>query len=483
MCIRDRSTWVGDSYAKRKFLPVEDYSLPPLQGLTFVLAGFDAKEGEALARRVGQCLGRVLSIEPDEALRTCPSAILVLNSQKAKQLYQDLKLGSKTEGRNILIHQWIETCISSKRCIKGNQYSCQFLFDKAPANEEKQAVMPGYALENEIKKLEALDADDEKGLFLSDCIVYCEKLDSSNERKVQKKLITLAGGVYSETYCKAVTHIILNKINVKNEFKDNIHDYSLPPFIVLPHWLRDSVVKGCRMAENKYKPIISENTKETATFIQKQTNAPLAVATVSAGAAGEGASMLFKGVNFCIKSESYTPERVKEIAKKIILHSGTVTSNKKVNYMVVNDGGAGNVLSDFGKVKDKGYVVVSHRWIDYCIKHKSIVSVEKNKQIYLLPLPFATPYKDIEKYSLGLTGLRQEDKIVLGRIFDIMGGKVNKNLMEVTHIITDKQAADKALEATSRNSAIALIDAGWLLDYLEYGLPPNSSKHTLDLAN
>jgi hypothetical protein len=100
-----------------------------------------------------------------------------------------------------------------------------------------------------------------------------------------------------------------------------------------------------------------------------------------------------------------------------------------------------------------------------------------------LPLPFTSPYKDITKFSLGLTGLRQEDKIVIGRIFEAMGGKVKKELTEVTHIITDKQAATKAIEASKRNPSIAIIDAGWLLDYMEYGTPPSNSKYTLDLTS
>jgi len=478
-----RQEWINDSYIKRKFLPFEDYFLSPFQGLTFILAGFDVKEKEVLTRKINQCLGRMLNIEPDEALRTCPSAILILNSEKAKELYMDLKIGNKTEGKNILTHQWIEDCISSKRFIKGNQYSCYHLFDKTSENLEKRPVLPGYALENEIKKLEALEPDDEQGLFLSDCVIYCEKLDSSNERKIQKKLIILGGGVYSESYCKAITHIITNKVNVKNEFKINIHDYSLHPFIVLPHWLRDSIIKGCRMSESKYKPIISEDTKESVAPLTKRPTTTNNLIAPAMRGGSEGGSMLFKGISFYIKDELYTPEEAKEIIKKIIVHSGVVTSNKRVNYKVVNDGGNGNVLLNFGKVEGKEYIVVSHRWVDYCIKHKSVANVERNKQIYLLPLPFPSPYKDITKFSLGLTGLRQEDKIVIGRIFEAMGGKVKKELTDVTHIITDKQAATKAIEAAKRNPSISIIDAGWLLDYMEYGTPPNNSKYILDLTS
>ena len=192
--------------------------------------------------------------------------------------------------------------------------------------------------------------------------------------------------------------------------------------------------------------------------------------------------MLFKGIIFSIKEETYDSETIQIIARKIMLHAGIVSKNKKINYMIVNDGGSGNVLMDFGKVKDKSYIVVSHRWIDYCIRHKAIANVEKNKQIYLLPLPFSSPYKDVDKYSLAMSGLRQEDKVVIGRIFEAMGGKLKKELKEATHIITDKQAATKAIEAAKKNRSISIIDAGWILDYMEYGIPPNEAKYNMEFS-
>lgn len=463
-------------------MPFDNYLLPPFQGLLFVLLGFDNDSKEKLKEKIIKTSGIVLDETKKESFENKQLTIIVLNSENAHELYNNLKQEKKTEGKTIVIHDWIEACILTKQAIPGAQYSCKELFEKKLSDSTKQNNKPGYALEEEAKKLENLQPNDEKGLFLSDCIIYCEKLESAEERKNQKRLIVLAGGSYFESYCKAITHVVVNSVSTKNEYKENIMDYTMPPYLVFPQWLKDCIVKKAKMPEEKYKPLISGTSDEPITFANKiksstsqQQNSHIQASSNMSN------SLLFKDITFCINDTSYPSEKAQDIAHIITKHSGKILKSTKVNYMIVNDGYDKNAFKDYGKVKDQPYLMVSHRWIDYCIKHKQIVSVERNRQIYLLPLPFNSPYKDIEKFIIGLTGLKPEDKIVIGRIYEAMGGKVEKELNKSNVIISDKNAAGKALDAQKRNPKISVVDANWLLDYLELGISPDPEKYKLKI--
>ncbi len=474
-----KQEWIRESAAKGGFLPLEDYLLPPFQGLKVALSGFErgSDEREEISKKIAKEGGKVL----DDGHET-PDCIFVLRGDDAKEIYARLKKKVIADSKRVVVIQdWVEACIKSRRFVVGSDYDCNVLFDKTLKPKAKSPpVRSGYVLDETVKELEGLEANDERGLFLSDCVIYCDRLESAEERKMQKRLVTLAGGCYFESFNKAITHVMLNSVRAKNEYKESIDDYSSPPFLVDHHWLRDCIVKRCHMPEASYKPMLSGLTT-TPEVIGKKATTKSSAPLLSPFAGVATSSMLFKGVTFRIEEKSYSLERVQEMVSTIERHMGTVVrGSRRTNYTIANDGAVGNVMSSYGRTSQSN-VIVSHRWIDYCLKHKSIVNIEKNKQIYLLPMPHASPYEKIEGYVAAFLGLKYEDKLVLGRIFEAMGGKVGKDAGEITHIVTNTQVEAKIKDIVKKRPEVVVVNIEWLLDYMEFGKAPDDAKHRIDV--
>ena len=318
-----------------------------------------------------------------------------------------------------------------------------------------------------MKEYSEMNADDPRGLFLAGTILFIEDLENDEEKKIQKKLINYCGGIYLSQIISKTTHIIINILKQKNNYKNDPLDYSSPPYIVDCNWLRESFKQSKRLEESYFKPALGP---------ARQGINGLEANSLTSN------SRLFNGINFAIDENTFVPDDVRKLQNNIKEHGGKLVSlkikNHNAKYLIVGDGSKGykyfNVDPDAN-----GKFVVSSRWLDKCIRENKIINIFKYKLLDLALFPHQVPYKCCKNMRIYFTGFESDwDKYTYERIIKTINAKLAKRLEDATHLIAEKYDKD-LFEKASKIEGLKSVSFEWFITLLHEGNPPNEELFPL----
>ena len=290
-------------------------------------------------------------------------------------------------------------------------------------------------IEEHIEKLRH-EPDFRKTMFLMDANISLHNVHDKEERTVISRLVNVSGAFIYDAFIPGITtHIITSHPDKELNGKAGSFDNTVGPYVVTKQWLIDSILSGKREDEKFYLP----------TNIQQVNNSlstPQLDLQKKKSFAKQGT--LFKSHVFCIETESYSPAEIEDITDQIETNGGSVVSehiqNSVAKYKIMNDGfekWGGFVLDK----NDEGKYVVSHRFIDRCLKHKTIVSLKKEKAMDLLPLPYKPPYAGTSNLYVAFTLFPSagKDREVLSNLASLMGMNLEFSEANTTHLIVNSE--------------------------------------------
>lgn len=74
-------------------------------------------------------------------------------------------------------------------------------------------------------------------------------------------------------------------------------------------------------------------------------------------------------------------------------------------------------------------IIISFRWIDYCLEKKKVVKdFKKDRLCHLMPIPHQIPFKDFSMTCVYCCGYEYNKKFVLRELIRILGAKHEFNL-------------------------------------------------------
>lgn len=125
-------------------------------------------------------------------------------------------------------------------------------------------------------------------------------------------------------------------------------------------------------------------------------------------------SELFKDANFPFFFDESVKAELKPVMQKVYLNSGSTLTNLEVVrteqfkptavYCIVPDGRPDLTKSAKDQIGDKA-LVLSPRWITYCIDRNSIIPYKKIKEramVNLLPVELKTPFNDLNEIKIAI---------------------------------------------------------------------------------
>ena len=139
-------------------------------------------------------------------------------------------------------------------------------------------------------------------------------------------------------------------------------------------------------------------------------------------------SKVFSGYVFSIVEKGYSPFELTSIKKQIIENSGSVVDHventeemfSNITHFVACDGYFKAIFKTWNS-----RILVSHRFISYCIEKDKMINVDDtiyNNQVQLRPLPLETPVLEMRKMKISITG-DDEESNVLKHILKIFVGE------------------------------------------------------------
>lgn len=310
---------------------------------------------------------------------------------------------------------WLRECIIEGRYLEPSRFALRQQDQKKPSTKSHLNITEDYLH----KLMSKADSSDKMMNYLSGCFIHLFKLPKEDE-KMQRMLLHMGGGLDVTVLIQNLTHIVVESYD-ENDYKEfnkysNVH-------IVNTRWLMECLVVKNRVPELDYS-VPPTKTIQTQGSQSNDISRTQAMAN-KRGAAFEHLtnssvvvkkqktvdSLLFDKQYFCFCTKE--KEGYKKFIQVILRNSGMVLKdldcvrdkNIKVDkiFLVLEDGFDNSEFKEFIRgIEGEKFIVVSTRWIMFCIERNVLVKDYLQKGMgHLHPFPFKMPldsFKNIRFY-------------------------------------------------------------------------------------
>ena len=241
------------------------------------------------------------------------------------------------------------------------------------------------------------------------------------------KIISFCNGFYFDAILESTNYIIVPLIfdNI-NEYQNETDFICITQSIVTYNWLIDSIKEGILLSPELYK---------SKKPIDKQKILYL--------------SEIFKRESFSICKKTYKKDKIKEIIEKIEQNMGVYFDSENSSdindflgkYIIMNDGYSITLknLTNENTKKKIGKVIISHRFLDLCLKMKKIIKVTDFYDS--VPYPFVVPNKEFKNryFYLPPKQFNLQERFCYDHLIKTFGGNVDELNKKTTHILFKKR--------------------------------------------
>ena len=424
--------WINENNFD-KYLDYEKCAPGCFCGISLLLFGFNEEELKDMKTQIKEKDGEVYT-DPDEA-------DLIIVKSDSGYIDEEIEKLEKYESK-IVTEKWYYNCISK------NEYK---------PIDEKEDLLNLDDIKNNYEKIITVIESGENKKYID--LFNGKKFSIQGFRNEIKSkiidIITFCSGVYIDIIVKSTNYVVvpLTFDNIKLIQKQT-NLLGIRPNIVNCNWIIDSIKEGILLSPDIYRPIKS---------IDYQIYL----------------SDIFKGESFCICKATYKDDKIKEIKEKIKQNMGEYFNSgysKDISdfvnkYIIMNDGypEIWNKLINENVEKEMGKVIISHRFLDLCLKMKKII--EKSDFFGSIPYPFAVPIEEFKNKYFYLSPKQFSLKEILcyDHLIKTFGGNVDELNEKTTHILfkikeISQKTRDKMIKNSNEN--VKFIRERYFIDYI-----------------
>ena len=433
--------WI-DENSSDKYLDYEKCTPGCFYGINLFLFGFNEEELKIMKFQISQKDGEIFN-NADEA------DIIIVKSDSG---YVDEEIEKlKKYHHKTVTEKWYEKCLTK------NEYK------KIDENED---LLNLEVIKNNYKKVitEIESGQNTKyiNLFIGK-IFGVQGFKNEIKNKIIE-MISFCNGFYFDTILESTNYVIVpltfDNINIIQN-KANI--FGIGPTIVTCNWLFNTIKEGILLPPDIYKPIKSFDIQKTRTNNQK---------ILYLGDT-------FKGQSFSICNSTYKQDKINEIKEKIVQNMGEYYDSGntkeiidfKAKFIVLNDGypETWNKLITENVDKQLGKIIISHRFLDECLRMRKII--ECTDFFDSVPYPFAVPLEEFKNryFYLPPNQFSLQERFCYDHLIETFGGNVDDLSEKTTHILFKKEeisqrTRDKMIKGSNKN--VKFIKEGYFTDYI-----------------
>ena len=433
--------WI-DENSSDKYLDYEKCTPGCFYGINLFLFGFNEEELKIMKLQISQKDGEIFN-NADEA------DIIIVKSDSG---YVDEEIEKlKKYHHKTVTEKWYEKCLTK------NEYK------KIDENED---LLNLEVIKNNYKKVitEIESGQNTKyiNLFIGK-IFGVQGFKNEIKNKIIE-MISFCNGFYFDTILESTNYVIVpltfDNINIIQN-KANI--FGIGPTIVTCNWLFNTIKEGILLPPDIYKPIKSFDIQKTRTNNQK---------ILYLGDT-------FKGQSFSICNSTYKQDKINEIKEKIVQNMGEYYDSGntkeiidfKAKFIVLNDGypETWNKLITENVDKQLGKIIISHRFLDECLRMRKII--ECTDFFDSVPYPFAVPLEEFKNryFYLPPNQFSLQERFCYDHLIETFGGNVDDLSEKTTHILFKKEeisqrTRDKMIKGSNKN--VKCIKEGYFTDFI-----------------
>ena len=431
-----------DEKNEEKYLKFEKCKPGCFYGINLFLFGFNEEEINNMSKIISERGGHITE-------KMNESDVIIIQSNSGI-IHEDLDKFKKYNNK-LVTENWFNDCVSK------NEFK----------NIEENKDLLNFEIINKnyttiINDIELGHNDKYQNLFLGK-IFAIEGFKNEIKLKIIK-LISFCNGLYFEKILENTDYVIVPLTFDKSYIIQNkLNAFGMSPQIVTCNWLFDCIKKGQIFNTDFYKPIKTIDMPKETIINKKQI------------IVGD----LFQGHTFSIVNKTYQKDKILEIKDKIeqfmgeYFDSGNVIApaDFKAKYIILNDGfpDIWNKIIQDNCYYDIGKIIISHRYIDECIRMRKIIDV--SDFFDSVPYPFHVPVEEFKNRNFYLPSAQYslQERICYERLIETFGGSVDELNKNTTHVVFKKEeisqhTKDKMINGSNKN--VKCIYESYFTDYI-----------------
>lgn len=431
-----------DEKKPEKYLDEEKCKPGCFYGTSLLIFGFNEEETENMKKLIKQRNGEIIN-NADEA-----DVIIV----KSNSGYIDEEIDKLKKYQNKTVTEnWYLSCIAT------NEFKS---IDEKKDLLNLQIIDKNY--KNIIKEIESGKNTQYINLFLGK-IFGIQGFKNEIKSKIIQ-IISFCNGFFFETILETTNYIIvpLTFDNI-NSLQNKTNIFGVGPNIVTCNWLFDTIKKGLLLSPDLYRPVKSIDIQKNRTNNQKILYL------------GD----IFKGESFSICNSTYKQEKINEIKEKIVQNMGEFFDagnskeiiDFKAKFIILNDGYPliWDKLINENAERKSGKVIISHRFIDECLRMRKII--ECTDFFDSVPYPFSVPLKEFKDrfFYLPENQFSLQERLSYDHLIETFGGNADELNKKTTHILFKKEeisqrTIDKMIKESNKD--VKFIKEGYFTDFI-----------------
>ena len=430
-----------DENNEEKYLKFENCKPGCFYGVSLFLFGFNEEEFENMNKTINQRGGNIVNNISD-------SDIIIM---KSNSIYIDEEIQKFKKYNNKLVSEnWYNSCLEK------NEF--QNIDNKNLFNFE--LISQNYT--NIITDIESGKNAKYFNLFLGKVFGIQGFKNEIKSKIIQ--LISFCNGFFFETILENTDYVIVPlTFDNSNIIQNKVNAFGVCPKIVTCNWLFDCIAKGEIISYELYKPMKSID-------IPKETISSKKIFI---------SGTLFKGQTFSIVNKTYRQEQILELREKIEGNSGeyfdsgnaTLPGDFKAKYIILNDGHPQlwNGLIQENNNNGLGKIIISHRYIDECLRTRKIIEI--SDFFDSVPYPFKVPIEEFKNrhFYLPQNQYNMQEMLSFEYLIETFGGNFDELNSKTTHIVFRKEeisqhTKDKMIKGSNKN--VKCISDSYFIDYI-----------------
>ena len=430
-----------DENNEEKYLKFENCKPGCFYGVSLFLFGFNEEEFENMNKTINQRGGNIVNNISD-------SDIIIV---KSNSIYIDEEIQKFKKYNNKLVSEnWYNSCLEK------NEF--QNIDNKNLFNFE--LISQNYT--NIITDIESGKNAKYFNLFLGKVFGIQGFKNEIKSKIIQ--LISFCNGFFFETILENTDYVIVPlTFDNSNIIQNKVNAFGVCPKIVTCNWLFDCIEKGEIISYELYKPMKSID-------IPKETISSKKIFI---------SGTLFKGQTFSIVNKTYKQEQILELREKIEGNSGeyfdsgnaTLPGDFKAKYIILNDGHPQlwNGLIQENNNNGLGKIIISHRYIDECLRTRKIIEI--SDFFDSVPYPFKVPIEEFKNrhFYLPQNQYNMQEMLSFEYLIETFGGNFDELNSKTTHIVFRKEeisqhTKDKMIKGSNKN--VKCISDSYFIDYI-----------------
>jgi len=433
--------WIDENNSD-KYLDYEKCKPGCFYGINLFLFGFNEEELKIMKMQISQKDGEIFN--------NAEEADIIIVKSDSGYIDEEIEKLKKYHNKTVT-EKWYDNCIAK------NEYK------QIDQNED---LLNLEVIKNNYKKV---ITEIESGQNTKYINLFIGKIFGvqgfKNEIKTKIiEIISFCNGFYFDTILESTNYVIVpltfDNINIIQN-KTNI--FGIGPTIVTCNWLFNTIKEGILLSPELYRPIKSIDVQKNRTNNQK---------ILYLGDT-------FKGQSFSICNQTYKQEKINEIKEKIVQNMGEYfdaggskeITDFKAKFIILNDGypDTWNKLINENVDKQLGKIIISHRFLDECLRMRKII--ECTDFFDSVPYPFAVPLEEFKNryFYLPSNQFSLQERFCYDHLIETFGGNVDELNAKTTHILFKKEeisqrTRDKMIKGSNKN--VKCIKEGFFTDYI-----------------